>query len=103
LKKMLATTEFDWIKEAPTEATVVETQTELDLRYYRALWEEVLDLPKGDRIGFETLIAEEIESRTSFWALRLRVNYGLPAEELQTRLVDVKRRGKSLAAAARRP
>ena len=100
VQKMLFSTEFDWIKEAPTEETLVEIQPELDVRYYRALWKEVLALPKSDRMGFETLIAEEIELNNIVWALRLRVYYGLTEEGLEKRLVDVSRRGISLTAAA---
>jgi vacuolar-type H+-ATPase subunit C/Vma6 len=101
LKKMLALTEFNWIREAPTEATVVEMQTAIDLHYYSSLWREVLSFPLNDRSGFEALIAEEIELKNVVWALRLRVYYGVVADALDTRLVEVSRKGVSLAAAAR--
>lgn len=100
-KKMLANTEFDWIREAPTEATVVDMQTAIDLHYYTSLWREVLSLPRNDRAGFEILIAEEIELKNVIWALRLRFYYGVPAEGLDARLVEVSRKGISLAAEAR--
>ncbi len=102
LKAMLASTEFDWLRETPTEATVMDAQTSLDLHFYRSLWREILELPKGDRRGFEELVAEEIELKNVVWALRLRSYYGQSGEEIEPKLADIARRGRSLAAEARR-
>ena len=99
---MLASTEFDWLRDAPSEAALLDAQTSLDLHYYRSLWREILELPKGDRRGFESLVAEEIELKNLVWAIRLRIYYGLSEEEIEPKLVDITRRGQSLVSAARK-
>ena len=101
LPRMVAGTEYEWIRDIPAASTIVDLHTELDLRYYRALWKEILDLPRHDRAGFEELVAEEIALKNVAWTLRLRTYYAAGGEEIEKRLVDVDRDGKSLASDAR--
>lgn len=101
--KMTAGTEFAWIAEKTVSSdTLVDIETELDRRYYYALWDEIAALRRSDRTVFEDLAAEEIELKNIVWALRLRAYYGIEGESLRSRLVDVKRAGRSLASDALR-
>ena len=103
LVKMTAGTEFVWVADSLAAGTpLVELETELDRRYYAALWKDVSALPEADRAAFERLVAEEIELKNIVWALRLRFYFGIEGAELERRLVDVGRKGMSLADEARR-
>lgn len=99
---MTAGTEHTWLAERVGDAGnvgVLDVQTEIDLRYYKALWAETLAMPGKGR-SFEELVAQEIALKNVSWALRLRVYYGLSQEEILPRLVDVRRGGASLATEA---
>lgn len=96
--KMTAGTEFTWLPDALASGrSAVEIGTELDGRYYRSLWASAASLGSADRRVFEDFVAEEIALKNIVWALRLRVYYGLGADELRAFLVDVERDGRSLA------
>lgn len=98
---MTAGTDHAWLAGAHGEKSLVDLETELDLRYYRTLWSDLASLPKSDRHGFQSLIAEEITLKNIVWTLRLRVYYKLDGPELDSRLVNLERKGISLAKAAR--
>jgi vacuolar-type H+-ATPase subunit C/Vma6 len=72
----------------------IRMQTKLDRRYYTALWESLLELPKYDREGIGKILEEEISLRNVTWALRLRTYYHMEAEDVKEHLVLIKRRGK---------
>ncbi|MFA6505959.1 MAG: V-type ATPase subunit [Treponemataceae bacterium] len=96
--KMTFRTEFSWLAEKKVSPeSLVEIETDLDRRYYYALWSEIVDLPRSDRNVFQELVSEEISLKNIVWALRLRVYYGIEGEDLARRLVDVKYKGHSLA------
>ncbi|OHE67313.1 MAG: hypothetical protein A2Z99_04780 [Treponema sp. GWB1_62_6] len=101
LPRMVAGTEYAWLPETPAASAIVDLQSELDIRYYRSLWSEILSLPRRDRAGFEELTAEEIALKNAAWTLRLRTYYAAPVEEIEKRLVEGARAGKSLTADAR--
>jgi len=98
---MTAGTAYAWLAGAHGQKSLVDLETELDLRYYQTLWSELARLPKSDRQGFQALIIEEITLKNIVWAFRLRSYYKLDALELDSRLVDLESKGISLAKAAR--
>ncbi|MDR2102878.1 MAG: V-type ATPase subunit [Treponema sp.] len=87
LPAMVRGTEFEFlIKEklpADTDAGVISLQIKLDRHFYTSLWQDLLSLPKKDRLSAERILAEEISLRNVVWALRLRTYYGLPPEEVR--------------------
>jgi vacuolar-type H+-ATPase subunit C/Vma6 len=119
LKAMLKNTEFAFLLKEPGgtarassagrpvsenaatpdgEIDNIRMQTKLDRRYYTALWESLLELPKYDRGGIGKILEEEISLRNVTWALRLRTYYRMDAEEVKEHLVFIKKRGgQSLA------
>jgi hypothetical protein len=99
--RMAAGTEFSWIDPPASDAELVDVESELDKRYYAALWDQVRRLPRRDRFGLEALIAEEISLKNVVWSLRLRAYYGLSGVDLDGRLLDLRRGAVSLAADAR--
>jgi vacuolar-type H+-ATPase subunit C/Vma6 len=59
----------------------------LDKRYYRLLWESLLQLKKSDRRTAERIIREEIALRNCAWVLRLRTYYDMRAEAVRQHLI----------------
>ncbi len=98
LAGMTEGTEFAWAAEAIAGGTtLLDVETELDRRYYAALWNDVAALPSGESQAFQRLLAEEISLKNIVCALRLRVYYGMVGDELRRRLIDVPAYGGSLA------
>lgn len=101
IKRMAAGTEYSWIAPPASDSALVDVESELDKRYYASLWADVCGLPRSERLGLEALVAEDISLRNVVWSLRLRTYYGLSGDELDRRLLDIKRGKASLAADAR--
>lgn len=101
LKRMTGRSEFSWIVPPADDQALLAVETELDKRYYASLWEEVQRLDRGSREGLENLIAEEISLKNVVWSLRLRTYYGIEGEDLDRRLLVLRRGSRSLAADAR--
>jgi hypothetical protein len=105
---MIRGTEFEFLLtrdgELDKENSGIALQTELDRRYYRALWKALRRLRAGDRRASEFILSEEIALRNAVWALRLRRYYEMKAAEVRSHLIDigvpVKGRQVSLAADA---
>jgi hypothetical protein len=55
--------------------------------YYTALWRELEKTPLADRRLITNIIAEEIRLKNAVWALRLRVYYALPLEQIKAFLI----------------
>lgn len=102
LQAMLGGTEFEWLLEALSggKDDPVALQTELDKRYYRALWASLEATPAADKVLIHPVLAEEISLKNLAWALRLKLYYGKSDEDIGGRLVDVAYKGRSLAADA---
>jgi hypothetical protein len=58
--------------------------------YYTSLWHELEKTPLSDRKLITNIIAEEIRLKNAVWALRLRVYYLLPSEQIKAFLIMVK-------------
>jgi vacuolar-type H+-ATPase subunit C/Vma6 len=93
LPVMLKGTEFEFLLAKEMNLVrggdVVKAQTELDKRYYHALWRALKRLPRGDRVSADRILGEEISLRNCVWALRLRGYYGMSAEEVSEHLMDI--------------
>ncbi|MDR2048619.1 MAG: V-type ATPase subunit [Treponema sp.] len=95
IEAMIRGTEFDPIykniyknhKSRDKASGTVETA--LDRHYYQRLWKALFTLKKTDRLAAEKIIREEITLRNAAWALRLRVYYGMNADEVKTYLIDI--------------
>ncbi|MDR0410553.1 MAG: V-type ATPase subunit [Treponema sp.] len=88
IEKMLKGTEFEFLlKEDMTDT--LSLQTKLDRRYYGAVWNAVLKLPRGDRKGIEKIIGDEISLRNAAWVLRLRTYYNMKPEKIKNMLIFI--------------
>jgi hypothetical protein len=58
--------------------------------YYTALWHELEKTPLSDRRLITNIITEEICLKNAVWALRLRVYYLLPPEQIKPFLIMIK-------------
>jgi vacuolar-type H+-ATPase subunit C/Vma6 len=92
---MIKGTEFEFLIEKKSGAhdaagnTGIGPQTELDRRYYQALWKALRKLSRRDRKVSEYILSEEIALKNVVWALRLRTYYGMDAEEIRRHLIDI--------------
>jgi hypothetical protein len=75
-----------WYDRVPTEQEEMEWETRLDIQYMRSLWETVKKLPLADRIPAQELLLEDIRLDNINWAMRLRIYYGMSAEEIAVKL-----------------
>ncbi|MDR2617523.1 MAG: V-type ATPase subunit [Treponema sp.] len=105
---MIRGTEFEFLLnkngELDKENSGITLQTELDRRYYRALWKALRRLSARDRRASEFILSEEIALKNAVWALRLRTYYEMKADAIRSHLIDIavpmKGRQVSLAADA---
>jgi hypothetical protein len=75
-------------KNAPS-ADIAEI-TRQNNQYYTALWQELEKVPLSDRKLITPLIADEIRLKNAVWALRLRVYYLMPPDQIKDFLVAIK-------------
>jgi vacuolar-type H+-ATPase subunit C/Vma6 len=96
LNLMLEGTEFDFLpvkyfKNVQEGNLSIEAlETELDNHYYCGLKDGLLRLSGGDRALAQKIISEEISLLNCVWALRLRVYFKEPADEIEKHLIDIK-------------
>jgi hypothetical protein len=90
---MIKGTEFEFLTEKKSggddAGTGIAPQTELDRRYYLALWKALRKLRRRDRKASEHILAEETALKNIVWALRLRTYYGMDADEIRGHLIDI--------------
>jgi vacuolar-type H+-ATPase subunit C/Vma6 len=92
IEAMIKGTEFGFLLEKKDDgdgSTGIASQTELDRRYYRALWKALRKLPRRDRRVSEHILAEEISLRNVVWTLRLRTYYRMNADEIRRHLINI--------------
>jgi hypothetical protein len=58
--------------------------------YYTALWQEMDKIPYSDRKLITKILSDEIRLKNAGWALRLRVYYLMPADQIADFLITVK-------------
>ncbi|HOJ99503.1 MAG TPA: V-type ATPase subunit [Termitinemataceae bacterium] len=102
LERMVRNSEFSWlIEKGPVyqnQNLVLALQNELDRRYYHLLWEAVQRLAYSEKGPVEDLLRREIEYKNFQWALRLKIYFDVPTEEIEKQLIQEQYRGRSLAA-----
>jgi vacuolar-type H+-ATPase subunit C/Vma6 len=89
--RMLLDTEFGFLEEDLKDLSGVSTaliQNKLDRHYYTALWDSLSKLAPSDRSSIEHILADELSLRNASWALRLRVYYGMAAEQVRNYLIQ---------------
>jgi vacuolar-type H+-ATPase subunit C/Vma6 len=87
---MIRGTEFEAIyKNRDKAGGTIVLETALDRHYYQRLWKALFGLKKSDRPAAEKIIREEIVLRNASWALRLRVYYGMNADEVRKYLIGI--------------
>jgi hypothetical protein len=88
IEAMIRGTEFEplYKNRAKVSGTL---ETALDRHYYQRLWKALFKLKKSDRHTAEKITREEISLRNAAWALRLRVYYGMNADEVKKYLVEI--------------
>ncbi|MDR0561760.1 MAG: V-type ATPase subunit [Spirochaetaceae bacterium] len=96
LDAMLRGTEFEFLlqddlrpdnKDAKIGDLAI--QSELDRHYYRSLWEALFALKKNDRTAVEKILCDEVCLRNAVLALRLRIYYGMSAEEIREKFISL--------------
>jgi vacuolar-type H+-ATPase subunit C/Vma6 len=89
--RMLLNTEFGFLEEDLKDLSGASTaliQNKLDRHYYTALWNSISRLAPSDRSSIEHILADELSLRNASWALRLRVYYGMAAEQVRDYLIQ---------------
>jgi hypothetical protein len=76
--------------DEPPETQELSAIARQNNEYYTALWHELEKTPLSDRRYITNLIAEEIRFKNAVWALRLRVYYFLPPEQIKAFLIAIK-------------
>jgi vacuolar-type H+-ATPase subunit C/Vma6 len=90
IEAMIRGTEFAPLYKNRDKASgMTAVETALDRHYYQRLWKALRKLRKSDRRAAETIIREEISLRNAAWALRLRVYYGMNADEVKNYLIGI--------------
>ncbi len=75
-----------WYNRTPTVQEEMEWETRLDIQYIQMLWKGVKQLPLRDRNPARDILLEDIRLDNINWAMRLRVYYGMSAQEIIPRL-----------------
>jgi hypothetical protein len=87
LIRMLA--ESDHSQSEPSKTRDISDIARQNGMYYTTLWHELEKIPLSDRRLITNIIAEEIRLKNAVWALRLRVYYLLPPEQIKAFLIMV--------------
>lgn len=69
---------------------VLEQQSfsnKLDVQFIRSLWSASEKLPADERKLVQDVIIDRYSMKNVIWVMRLKVSYGMPAEEIKERLV----------------
>ena len=93
LKAMVKGTGFEFLLSEdviPKDGQGTEKlQNLLERHYYSTLWKSLSSLPARHRHTAQRILSDEISLKNCSWALRLRVYYGMKADEAKTHLIDL--------------
>jgi hypothetical protein len=78
------------LETPPSETSDIAEIARQNNVYYTALWNELEKTPLSDRKLITPIIADEIRLKNAVWALRLRVYYLLPSDQIKSFLVMLK-------------
>jgi hypothetical protein len=82
LAKMTAGTQYSWIKNVPSVQEQQTIEFKLDLQLLRENWKAITSCHGEDREGHEKLFLDEFIIKNIIWALRLKLYYEMPREEI---------------------
>lgn len=82
IKKMTENTSVSWLSEIPEFSEQKNIDAKLDKQYVNKVWCSIDTLPFFERDLVRTLLASEFRMKNAIWALRLRVYYDMPKEEI---------------------
>ena len=82
LSKMTAGGKFDWFSSVVEAKDVKFFEHKLDAQYVAELWQAVQKTKGEARESIEELIKEQLIFNNIIWALRLRLYYDMPADEI---------------------
>ena len=82
LAKMTANTPYSWIKQIPTVEEQQQLDFKLDLELLRENWKAIKACHGEDREGHKKLFLDEFIMKNIIWALRLKLYYEMPQEEI---------------------
>ena len=82
LSKMTAGTEYDWIKTVPSTEEQQMLEFKLDLQLLRENWKAIKACRGEDREGHKKLFLDEFIIKNIIWALRLKLYYEMPDEQI---------------------
>lgn len=79
-------TPLEWYNKVPEIADQQKLDNRLDLQYMRLVWTSVHKLPAAEMEPVEAFILRDFVMKNIIWALRLKVYYGMKAEDIVSRL-----------------
>ena len=82
LAKMTAGTEYEWVKKVPDAAGQQSLEFKLDLQLLRENWKAINACHGEDREGHKKLFLDEFIIKNIIWALRLKLYYEMPRNEI---------------------
>lgn len=89
LAKMTAGTEYEWIKQVPELSERQALEFKIDLQLLRQNWNAIESCHGADREGHEKLFLDEFIIRNIVWALRLKLFYEMPQDQILKNLFYV--------------
>jgi vacuolar-type H+-ATPase subunit C/Vma6 len=75
-----------WYNTVPLASDQHELDTKLDKQYALELWKSVCSLAKADKEAVYDIIQQQIVFQNIQWAIRLKVYFAMPKEEIIPRL-----------------
>lgn len=82
LKKITEKSNFAWYDHVPTVEERQKMDYKLDLQEIRTLWNSVTKVSDSSRKALIDYFTEEYKIKNMLWALRLKVYYEMPKEEI---------------------
>lgn len=89
ISKITAGSILSWYNKVPHVHEQKELDTKLDIQFVRYLWASIDKLSTADKKPVKELITLVYSIRNIIWAMRLKVFYKMPAEEIRKRLAFV--------------
>ena len=82
LKKITEKSNFPWYDHVPTPEERQQMDYKLDLQEIRALWKYVTKVSDSSRHALVEYFTEDYKIKNMLWALRLKIYYQMPNEEI---------------------
>ena len=89
LAKMTEGTDYQWLKKLPQADEQQKIEFELDLRLLRENWKAINNCHGDDKQGHIQLFLDEFVIKNIIWALRLKLFYEMPQEQIVENLFYV--------------